>query len=173
MLKHLTSYCCQCQDICAMPTFFGLLIMFVCYYGAITFLKILEEEREKLCKTINMYVKHKKTHARITSVLAVAIDPDPIVGIFNSFSLLLVLCSLCPQPALSWLVGFYLTGTPRHSFLGYLCSWWSCLYGVISDFHYLLLLEMANPGGVSHPWHTPPFSHSGAAILFTLDNQNS
>lgn len=67
-------------------------------------------------------------------------------------------------------VGFYLTRTRQLSLLGYLCS---CLYGVSYDFRYLLPLEMAKPEVISGPRHTPLFSHSGAAILFTLENQDS
>lgn len=46
-------------------------------------------------------------------------------------------------------------------------------YGVVSDFPYLLPVDMAKPGGIPGSRYTPPLPHSVAAILFTLDNQDS
>lgn len=48
-----------------------------------------------------------------------------------------------------------------------------CLCGVVSDFHYLLLVDMAKSWRIPGSKHTPPFSHSVAVILFTLDNEDS
>lgn len=106
-----------------------------------------------------------------TSVFTFAVGPEHVVGIFHSLSPLPISCSLCSQPTLGCR---FLSDCHTWAFTPGVSVFLMVLpYGVVSDFPYLLPVDMAKPGGIPGSRSAPPLPHSVAAILFTLGNQGS